>query len=57
MQTSAIHTEHASSRAVKWGQVKQELNKLLPALNLTAFCKQLISAVNIATACQDDIDK
>ena len=48
-QTSAIRTEHASSRAVKWGQVEQELDKLSPALNLMTFCKQLIGAVNIAT--------
>ena len=48
-QTSVICTEHASLRAVKWGQVEQELDKLSPALNLMTFCKQLIGAVNIAT--------
>ena len=56
-QMSVIHTEHASSRAVKWGQVEQELDKLLPALNLMTFCKQLIGAVNIVTMHQDDINK
>ena len=55
-EIAEMHRQHAESRTVMWGQVEEELDKLSPVYNHWTFCKQLISAVNIATVYHDDVD-
>ena len=38
------------------GKVECELEKISEATNPHSFCTRLISQVNIATACRDDVD-
>ena len=55
-QVSSVRKQQEDSRAVTWGQVEQELDKVTPVSNLSTLCHRLIGAVNIATSFREDID-
>jgi hypothetical protein len=56
-QLAALKQQEMDSRAVIWGQVEEELDKVSSTLNERTFCNKLIGAVNIATTYREDIDE
>ena len=48
--------DQSNYRQVCFGQVEQELTKILMVFNERTFCRRLIGAVNISTTFLDDID-
>ena len=55
-QLATLRQEESSSRAVLWGNVEMELDRLGPTATTRTFCHRLIGAVNIATAFRQDQD-
>ena len=52
----AMQRDQSNSRQVHFGQVEQDITKILTVFDERTFCKRLIGAVNIATTFRDDID-
>ena len=53
---SAMLRDQSNSRQVCFGQVEQELTKIVTVFDGRTFYRRLIGAVNIATTFRDDID-
>jgi hypothetical protein len=54
---AAIRRREADSCVEKWGEVENELSKLLSTFHEQTFCKRLIGAVNVAMAYHDNVDR
>ena len=56
-QIRAIHEASAKTEIQRHGKIEAQLTKISGVYNEMEFCNRLMSAVNIATMYQEDIDQ